>query len=210
VLSETQLRNGYNEVIQLTGRYLMLTKGQQVQAVAGDKAVTLLRGYVFDFGEVFTQVSITNETDEEDIELLASAVPFAAGVDASRIALSGGEIDRIKEPIQVTASATVENGTVHVISGANLAISDDVTINAGQAKRLSGLNSERKALLVQVISSSRTQLRLGDSSVSQGRGIVLAGSISAPGSMPVETSGELWAFNESSEPATISVMEVAK
>lgn len=210
MLSETQLRNGYNEVIQLTGRYLMLTKGQQVQAVAGDKAVTLLRGYVFDFGEVFTQVSITNETDEEDIELLASAVPFAAGVDASRIALSGGEIDRIKEPIQVTASATVENGTVHVISGANLAISDDVTINAGQAKRLSGLNSERKALLVQVISSSRTQLRLGDSSVSQGRGIVLAGSISAPGSMPVETSGELWAFNESSEPATISVMEVAK
>lgn len=210
MLSETKLRNGYNEVIQLTGRYLMLTKGQQVQAVAGDKAVTLLRGYVFDFGEVFTQVSITNETDEEDIELLASAVPFAAGVDASRIALSGGEIDRIKEPIQVTASATVENGTVHVISGANLVISDDVTINAGQAKRLSGLNSERKALLVQVISSSRTQLRLGDSSVSQGRGIVLAGSISAPGSMPVETSGELWAFNESSEPATISVMEVAK
>ena len=210
MLSETKLRNGYNEVIQLTGRYLMLTKGQQVQAVAGDKAVTLLRGYVFDFGEVFTQVSITNETDEEDIELLASAVPFAAGVDASRIALSGGEIDRIREPIQVTASATVENGTVHVISGANLVISDDVTINAGQAKRLSGLNSERKALLVQVISSSRTQLRLGDSSVSQGRGIVLAGSISAPGSMPVETSGELWAFNESSEPATISVMEVAK
>ena len=210
MLSETRLRNGHNEVIQMTGRYLMLTKGEQVQAVAVDRAVTLLRGYVFDFGESFSQVTITNESDCEDIELLSSDVPFAAGVDASRIALSGGELDRIKEPIKVTASATVENGTMHVISGANLSTNDDVTIEAGQAKRLSSLNSERKALLVQVISPSRTQLRLGDSTVSNGRGVVLAGSMSAPGSMPIETSGELWAFNESGEEATVSVMEVAK
>ncbi|ODS10096.1 hypothetical protein ACRZ5S_14565 [Vibrio scophthalmi] len=88
MLYETVLRNGQTQEIQAVGRYLMLKEGELVSVVAGDKSITIPRGYVFDMGEEFTKLTVTNESENQEIELLASVVPFVAGVDGSRIGIN--------------------------------------------------------------------------------------------------------------------------
>lgn len=85
MLVETNLRNGQTEIIQAIGRYLMLKEGVIVQVIVGEKSVTIPRGYVFDIGEEFTQIAVTNGSDVEKIELLTSVIPFTAGVDGSAL-----------------------------------------------------------------------------------------------------------------------------
>ncbi|MEZ9439486.1 hypothetical protein [Vibrio atlanticus] len=87
MIVETVLKQHQSFDMQIVGRYLMLKKGEQVTVVAGDKSIDMPRGYVFDFGREFTQVTITNRGTLEDIELLASDIPFNAGVDGSELAL---------------------------------------------------------------------------------------------------------------------------
>lgn len=143
------------------------------------------------------------------VDLHISAFPIRTN-DGGSVTLAGGSIDRINESIQVTASATVENGTVHVISGATVTDWPDKTIPAGQSVKLADLNPNRKALLVQVISAQKTVLRIGGAHVAHNRGALLAGSSAAPAAMPVETAAELWAHNASDTPATVAVLEVLK
>lgn len=124
------------------------------------------------------------------------------------VTISGGAIDRINESIQVTASATVENGTMHVIPGGSLVEQADIPIPAGTKVKVATANALRKALLVQVISATKTQLRVGGVMVNAGRGALLVGSLGAPASMPVETNGDVWLYNESAEAATVAIIEV--
>lgn len=142
------------------------------------------------------------------VDLHISAFPIRTN-DGGSVTISGGSIDRINESIQVTASATVKNGTMHVISGASIADSTDKTIAAGQRIRMADSNPNRKALVLQVISASKTTLRVGSDAVSANRGALVAGSLSAPAVMPIETTAELWAYNASDTTATVTVLEVS-
>ena len=120
-------------------------------------------------------------------------------------------IQRIEEAIQVNAQATVENGTMHVIASTSLADLQDKTIAAKTKSLLIGANPNRKAVLIQVISDEKTELRVGTSNVSSNRGIFVAGSKLSPAIIPIETTAELHAYNDhGTATATIAVTEVLK
>ncbi len=85
MIVETTLRNGQSQEVQAVGRYLMLKEGELVSVIAGDKPVEIPRGYVFDMQSEFTKLTVTNLSNVEVIELLASDVPFSAGVDGSKL-----------------------------------------------------------------------------------------------------------------------------
>ena len=87
MLLETQLRNGQSQELQAVGRYLMLKEGKLVSVIAGDKPVTIPRGYVFDMQSEFTKLTITNMSEVETLEILTSDVPFTAGVDGSKLGI---------------------------------------------------------------------------------------------------------------------------
>ncbi|ODS05209.1 hypothetical protein [Vibrio scophthalmi] len=87
-LIETNLRNGQTQMLQAVGRYLMLKEGVLITAIVGEKSVVMPRGYVFDMGEEFTQLTVTNESDIEAIEIMTSVIPFVAGVDGSQLAIN--------------------------------------------------------------------------------------------------------------------------
>ncbi len=88
MLVEIRLRNGQQAQIKATGRYLMLKEGKLVTAVVSGKPLMMPRGYVFDLGEEFTQFTVTNAADVEELEFLASPIPFDAGMDGSKIGIN--------------------------------------------------------------------------------------------------------------------------
>ncbi|GAB2650548.1 hypothetical protein [Vibrio panuliri] len=85
MITEIRLRNGQQSEVKATGRYLMLKEGALVTAVVNGKPLVMPRGYVFDLEEEFTQFTITNLSDVESLEFLASPIPFNAGVDGSKL-----------------------------------------------------------------------------------------------------------------------------
>ncbi|WP_070964582.1 hypothetical protein [Vibrio sonorensis] len=88
MLVSTRLRQNQTQDLQAVGRYLMLKQGELVGIVVDDKAIEAPRGYVFDMESDFTKLRVTNLSSVEEIEILTSDIPFAAGVDGSKLAIS--------------------------------------------------------------------------------------------------------------------------
>lgn len=207
------LQPGERRPIPSQGKYLIVRSAEkpfQIQDPASGMPETEVRAADnVELANVRTLYAINPHDVPVVIDVQVSAFPVRTN-DGGSVTLAGGSIDRINESISVTASATVENGTMHVISGAAVTDHADKTINGSQKVKIAGLNPNRKGLLIQVISDTKTVLRIGGASVAAGRGALVVGSMAAPGSMPVETAAELWAFNESTDPATVAVLEVLK
>ena len=129
------------------------------------------------------------------------------GNEGSAVSIIGGEITRIVEPIEVTASATVDNGTVTSQSQTTLSDVADVTIAANsRVKVASADTSVRKTLFLQNISATVTNCRIGGATVAAGRGLLLSGSAAAPAALEIDCKGDVWVWNESGQVAKFAVM----
>lgn len=116
-------------------------------------------------------------------------------------------IKRIEEPIQVTAEATVEDGTVTSQSPTTLGEVDDITVAAGaKVQVLAATAKDRRLVTLQNLSADMTLLRVGGATVAAGRGAILRGSLDAIASAELESVAAIYVFNESASPATVSVM----
>ena len=194
------------------GRYLEVRSATGEIEISGNglAVMRLSSGEQVDLHDI-EKIKVRNVSGSANIVDLQTFSHLKVGNSVTDVAITNiPSIQRIEEAIQVTAQATVENGTMHVILGTTIADSPDISINAKSKKLLLAANSDRKAVLIQVISSKKTQLRIGGVSVTAGRGAVVAGSINAIGSMPIETSGAIYAFNESSEQAKVAIVEILK
>lgn len=136
-----------------------------------------------------------------DFEVKSSGV---SGVNV----LNKPVIQKIEESINVNAQATVDNGTVHVIPAGSVSETPDTTINATTGKQLLAANAARKAVIFQVISATKTNVRFGGVNIAAGRGLMAAGSAAAPAVVVLECKGAIHAYNESASQAKISITEV--
>ncbi|NOH85903.1 hypothetical protein F0249_19130 [Vibrio sp. 03-59-1] len=118
-------------------------------------------------------------------------------------------VQRIIDPIQFEASVRVEDGLkIELIASSRLSSAPDMTLQAGEVKRVTSNASNRKQTLIQVLSDSPTLLRVGAANVAANIGAVLHGSISAPASTVIDSSADVYLFNASDSSAKVSVTEV--
>ncbi|MBN7820528.1 hypothetical protein [Bowmanella yangjiangensis] len=140
------------------------------------------------------------------LDLQSTTIPIASS-DGGAVTISGGSIDSIRDAIQVTAQATVENGTM--TSQSPNAVSDaiDISVAAGAKVQILGSTTKaRRVVTLQNISTEPTTLRVGGATVAANRGAILRGSIDSIASAEVETVGAVYVHNTSLVAATVSVM----
>jgi len=85
---EQYLTNGATVTASVTGRYIYLDKGDEIQVIANGRSMDIYRGFTFDVESEFTELVITQQGLDGDIALLISDVPFTAGVDGSKLNIS--------------------------------------------------------------------------------------------------------------------------
>lgn len=120
---------------------------------------------------------------------------------------SGLVVQRIIEPIHFEATVKVQDGLkVATIAPQQMTTKPDITIEPQNKVKISAGGAHQ--ITVQVISDEMTSVRLGDFNVTSNRGLLVYGSQITPGSMTLNCSGELYAYNASQSKARISVMEV--
>ncbi|SHO54479.1 hypothetical protein [Vibrio quintilis] len=116
-------------------------------------------------------------------------------------------IRRIVEPIQFEAHVSVNDGLkVQEITPSLMTALDDVTLPPGQSVRLTA--GGFRQVTVQVISDELTPVRIGGGTVSATRGLLVLGSKSAIGSLSVDFSGAVHAYNASDKTAKLTIVGV--
>jgi hypothetical protein len=154
-------------------------------------------------------VTVRNAGDTAaQVELQSSPVKIFSN-DGGSVKISGGSIQSIIEPIQVTAEATVQNGTVTSQSQTTVGQVPDITIPPSTKVKVLGASSatKRTAFIQCLNSSGSTYCRLGGSDVTATSGLQLSGTSGSPGALEIDLKGELWVFNtHATNSAKIAVM----
>lgn len=147
-----------------------------------------------------------NSATQAVIELQSSTVPIRLN-DGGSVVIAGGSIDSIRDSITVSASATVENGTVTDLSCNSLSQSSDVTIEAGATVTVLAASptDKKRIALIQNISAAQTVLRVG-AAPSATAGAVLIGSIDGVATLEINSIAEIKIHNASATPAKVAVM----
>ncbi len=160
----------------------------------------------------FSIITIHNDgNDNLQIDYEMNGLEATMGSNSGVEIVNNPTIQKIIDPIDFEANVTFNEGTVHVITPTQIADKSDVTVNAKVSGKIADANPNRKALLIQVLSESKTELRIGSDNVSATRGIYVAGSKAAPAVIPIETTAEIHAFNDTDGvQAVLSVTEVLK
>ncbi|MBU3022879.1 hypothetical protein [Aestuariibacter sp. A3R04] len=204
---------GKERVIQTPAKYLSVigANGQFVvnAPALGNVIGKIGRQYVLDN---ITEVLFINDSgDPIEIEYeIANIQIFGSGSGSVSIE-NKPTIRRIEEAIQVNAAATVENGTVTAQSHDSLIDFDDITIPPGtKIKIIDAEAVNRRTVIMQVISSVTTRLRIGSNTVTAGRGLVLEGSTDAIASLEFEAITDIYAYNESPDDAVVSLIAGVK
>ncbi|CAM3990630.1 hypothetical protein VA7868_04613 [Vibrio aerogenes CECT 7868] len=116
-------------------------------------------------------------------------------------------IRKIIEPIQFEAHVKVDDGLqVKTILPAQMSTFDDITIQPGERVRLTRGGFHQ--VTIQVISDEMTKVRVGDVNAGASRGLLVMGSKSAIGSLSIDYTGELHAYNASETTAILTIMGV--
>lgn len=165
-------------------------------------------GYSYDL-EGYRVITLHNDgQDDLDVEFEMSTLRVVTGSSAGVEIVNNPSIQRIIEPISVSVNTTLENGTVHVVSASLVVDKADISIEAGQYKDVLLANADRKSALIQVISETRTPIRIGGVNVARNRGIYASGSIDNPAIIPIDCQGLVRIYNEGNVLAMISVTEL--
>ena len=212
-MAKFTLKAGGVKVLQTPSRWLNVfdATGVFILSVEGLADMQVKKDWQVDVAGI-TQVEVRNDSSEPitlDIENTPLPVKASGG---GAVTIEGKPvIQRIEESIQVTADATVQDGSMkQIVPNAALTL-PDVTIPAGQtveviAERAGAFN--RKVIL-QTVSESATTVRVGfTSDLTAGEGVVLRGYKDSPASIELTQATAVYVHNESAEAAKISVSEV--
>lgn len=85
---------------------------------------------------------------------------------------------------------------------------EDIVMASGEVRHIAAQNQYRKEIFIQVISNNETVLRVGDSDVSNSRGLLLFGSEENPNSIILTHQSDVYLMNTSNSQAKIAVYEV--
>lgn len=204
------LQAGEIRPLGLTGKFLVCRRIEGEILISNpDKGLAETRIYqadtpiLQDFNMIYVK---NNNATESTITLQSTSIPIQVS-DGGSVSISGGSIDSIIEPISVTAQATVENGTVTNLSHLTLEDAADLTINAGATVTVLAADNaaSKRTVLVQNISATETQLRVGGATVAAGRGAIIKGSIDAIASYENNILGAVKVHNESATAAKITL-----
>lgn len=205
------LNPGQSANIPLSGRYLVARRVSGT--VFCDDPVTQLpefslrQGDNVELTDNVRSVRITNKGNVAAVVDAESSPVRIYGNDGGSVSIIGGQLDRISESINVTASATVNDGTVTSQSITTLGDVADITIPAtSRVLVAAAVSSERRTVFIQNISATLTDLRVGGATVAANRGFLLSGRKAAPGAMELDCKGDVWIHNESASAALVSVM----
>lgn len=173
---------------------------------------TVKAGFAYDvqsYHQLWVENPSTTEVLMVDLEI--SPLRVLSGGNSSVEISNVPTIQKIVEPIAVTAQATVENGTVSLIRPDALVTSIDKTIPANSRLKVASALVGRDRVFLQILSGTTTVCRVGDVSCGSNRGVLVSGDINNPGSVDMETSGDVYVFNtDMTNTATVSVLEVNK
>ncbi len=210
-MARFNLTPGQSQNIPLSGRFLV---ARQVSGtVVCDDPTTQLPEFGFrqgdniEFPATVRSVRITNRGGGAAVVDVESSPVRIFGNDGGAVTVTGGELQRIVEPINVTATATVADGSMTNLSQNAVDDAPDVAVPAGQKVQVIAASADkRRTVIIQNISATETECRVGGSNVAAGRGALFTGSKAAPASLEFDTTGAVFVFNNSAQAALISVM----
>lgn len=210
-MSVLNLSPGQSANIPLSGRYLVARRVSGT--VVCDDPTTQLPEFGFrqgdniEFPNTVRSVRVTNKGTIAAVVDVESSPVRIFGNDGGAVTVTGGELQRIVEPINVTATATVADGNMTSLSQNAVDDALDVAVPAGQKVQVIGASvDKRRTVILQNISATETECRIGGANVAAGRGALFTGSKAAPASLEFDTVGAVFVFNNSAQAATISVM----
>lgn len=200
------------EITLGAAKYLNVFSANRAFAISskdeGLAKTTVKAGFSYDL-EGYRLVTFHNDgIDDLNAEFEMSTLRILTGSSSGVEIVNEPWLMGFRNPIAVTAEATVENGTMHVLAASSLADIADININANSAKDILVANADRKSALIQVISATKTPVRIGGATVASGRGIYASGSLANPAIIPISAKGLIRIYNDSNEQATISVTEL--
>jgi len=126
------------------------------------------------------------------------------------VTINGGEIDRIKEAINVNATSTVENGSMKLINANQYQPIVNKTIPANSAVLIVAARAvkSRKVTLQSIGTLGLTKLRIGnDGTIDGTKGLLLQGDIDAPASAEINNESAVYIYNDSAVDAVVCGVE---
>ena len=206
------LASGESRIIPLSGRFLVARQVSRGTVVCDDPTTqlpefNLRQGDNAEMPANVRSVRLMNRGAlPASLDIESSPVRIH-GNDGGAVTVTGGELQRIVEPINVTATATVADGNMTSLSQSAVDDALDVDIPAGQKVQVIGASvDKRRTVILQNISATETECRVGGPNVAAGRGALFTGSKAAPASLEFDTVGAMFVFNNSAQAAKISVM----
>ena len=200
-MAKIKITANAQRTVKVSGRFLSIINANFNFVVSAPEFGDLVGevGRQFELESV-KEVTFKNETDSQ-LDLEFEVANIKVHTSGKGIVKVGNEVtvNRIAQRLTVD---TERNNPVNSQS------QDDVTIPAGQKRKLLDMNAGRYETLLQVISTTKTKLRIGSSDVGVNNGVTVSGSESVPGTMSFNDGSELWAFNTSGTTATIAIIEV--
>lgn len=184
-----------------------------VLSVEGLADMQIKKDWQVDVSSV-AQVEVRNDSNEPiDLDIENTPLPVRAS-GGGAVTIEGKPIiQRIEEAIQVTADATVENGSMkQIVPDAALTLSD-VIIEPGQTVKVidERTGAFNRKVLLQTVSESPTSVRVGfNSTLTSGEGVLMRGYKDSPASVEVNQTTAIFVHNASTETAKISVSEAWK
>ena len=203
------LKAGVERTIQTSGLYLSIinatgkfsVESPQFGAVVGEV------GRQYELPGI-TQVTFVNPGDTDlDIEFETANIKVSAS--GKGIVTVGNEVivKRIMEAIQVTASATVENGNMARLTGNQFAPLGTTTIPAGQTvKVVNSRQALNRLVTLQLVTDDPTmgEIRLGTTAGTAPAGIFVQGHKDAPGGYEWATEAAVYVHNPTGSPVTLA------
>lgn len=201
---QTLAPSAQSSPIHAKARYILIDSCEYDVIVHINNSSAHLLGYgesiELDGIESFTLENTVGDSNEVSVR-------YGLGVVSTR----GDE--QVVEVAKLPAVGIMPGQAVNInktFNATGMATPTDITIGAGQSKKLVSASNERYELLIQNISGVRVEARVGDSSVSAVRGLVLSGNRTTPAAMSLTHGAEVWAFNNGGTELTLSVMELTQ
>ncbi|MBY6095125.1 hypothetical protein [Ferrimonas balearica] len=192
-------------VISASGAFIIANHDQ------GLPDTTMKGGWIADVQD-FTAVELQNPGAEAvTIELQCSALRIQASGSNSVEVSNAVVVERINQALQVTASATVDGGTMANLSANRHQALATKTINPGETVKLCDARmAAGRAVLMQVLSADDTtaQVRISHEAPGESSGLMLLGSAIAPALHRWAAETAVYMRNTGTAPAIVTGAEI--
>ncbi len=213
------LQPGESVDYSASGSWVRVDVGSRVliQSNNGEKAP--LHGRDSTQLKPFTSLTITNRhSSAEVVELRVSHGRIVASGDENvvQIAASSNGV-HVENAAEIGASVNL--GTISVtvdevavsLDESTVSDAEDIPVTSGSKQQIAAANPNRKELIIQASAdANQCVLRVGGSTVADGRGLKLFAGAGLQGSITLETTAAVHVHNEGPDQVDIAVLEVNK